>query len=110
MIRRPPRSTLFPYTTLFRSVAEAGVYRGTVAARLGVVDDVVVYERGRVQELHDGRHSHDVLLRGVAADRIVREQSERGPHALPARRAQVVAYVGDDLYVRTRLPLELLFD
>src|SRR5258706_878620 len=23
MIRRPPRSTLFPYTTLFRSVAEA---------------------------------------------------------------------------------------
>src|SRR5258708_24597467 len=24
MIRRPPRSTLFPYTTLFRSVVEAG--------------------------------------------------------------------------------------
>src|SRR3712207_8346997 len=25
MIRRPPRSTLFPYTTLFRSVATMGV-------------------------------------------------------------------------------------
>src|SRR2546429_7211470 len=25
MIRRPPRSTLFPYTTLFRSYYEAGV-------------------------------------------------------------------------------------
>src|SRR3712207_9000472 len=25
MIRRPPRSTLFPYTTLFRSVAGLGV-------------------------------------------------------------------------------------
>src|SRR3712207_7240438 len=24
MIRRPPRSTLFPYTTLFRSVSERG--------------------------------------------------------------------------------------
>src|SRR3712207_7221064 len=24
MIRRPPRSTLFPYTTLFRSAGEAG--------------------------------------------------------------------------------------
>src|SRR2546426_1269810 len=24
MIRRPPRSTLFPYTTLFRSAVEAG--------------------------------------------------------------------------------------
>ncbi len=27
MIRRPPRSTLFPYTTLFRSKAEIGVHR-----------------------------------------------------------------------------------
>src|SRR5438445_8276813 len=33
MIRRPPRSTLFPYTTLFRSVvfddSETGLVRGT---------------------------------------------------------------------------------
>src|SRR3712207_8876070 len=28
MIRRPPRSTLFPYTTLFRSDKEAGVFFG----------------------------------------------------------------------------------
>src|SRR2546422_5805921 len=27
MIRRPPRSTLFPYTTLFRSLRAAGGYR-----------------------------------------------------------------------------------
>src|SRR5437899_8923041 len=27
MIRRPPRSTLFPYTTLFRSVGEASIKR-----------------------------------------------------------------------------------
>src|SRR5690348_18211247 len=25
MIRRPPRSTLFPYTTLFRSIGTAGI-------------------------------------------------------------------------------------
>src|SRR5256885_11140453 len=33
MIRRPPRSTLFPYTTLFRSAAAAGVpdHAGVVA-------------------------------------------------------------------------------
>src|SRR3712207_8717131 len=31
MIRRPPRSTLFPYTTLFRS--EAGEHEAGVAAR-----------------------------------------------------------------------------
>src|ERR1043165_10118631 len=35
MIRRPPRSTLFPYTTLFRSVTggAAMAYAPTVAAR-----------------------------------------------------------------------------
>src|ERR1044071_7840318 len=41
MIRRPPRSTLFPYTTLFRSVEERfGV--GFVGVVLGVRD---VFER-----------------------------------------------------------------
>src|SRR3712207_7757920 len=29
MIRRPPRSTLFPYTTLFRSLRDEGGGRGT---------------------------------------------------------------------------------
>src|SRR5687767_15696515 len=29
MIRRPPRSTLFPYTTLFRSAESAGLARGS---------------------------------------------------------------------------------
>src|SRR3712207_8482842 len=32
MIRRPPRSTLFPYTTLFRSPAHAGQPHAAVAA------------------------------------------------------------------------------
>src|SRR2546422_6853071 len=32
MIRRPPRSTLFPYTTLFRSPRAAAAERGASAA------------------------------------------------------------------------------
>src|SRR2546430_7089613 len=39
MIRRPPRSTLFPYTTLFRSVGIIAHRRG-VAVRIGAGDDV----------------------------------------------------------------------
>src|SRR2546422_2781850 len=35
MIRRPPRSTLFPYTTLFRSGGGAGGEGGRVAAHGG---------------------------------------------------------------------------
>src|SRR3712207_8115595 len=42
MIRRPPRSTLFPYTTLFRSVAGEHVVRAVEHAR--------VVERPRLAE------------------------------------------------------------
>src|SRR2546430_4938628 len=37
MIRRPPRSTLFPYTTLFRSLAEESLTERQMA---GLVDAV----------------------------------------------------------------------
>src|SRR3712207_8590462 len=36
MIRRPPRSTLFPYTTLFRSLQARAVAAQTAAATAGV--------------------------------------------------------------------------
>src|SRR3712207_7431175 len=40
MIRRPPRSTLFPYTTLFRSTAAQ--LRGVRISELRLRDDVLV--------------------------------------------------------------------
>src|SRR2546430_12732280 len=44
MIRRPPRSTLFPYTTLFRSLVESVLLVGArihhVHARLVAVQDL----------------------------------------------------------------------
>src|SRR2546429_7218263 len=36
MIRRPPRSTLFPYTTLFRSVLDAAVIAGLATPQVQV--------------------------------------------------------------------------
>src|SRR2546425_4008840 len=41
MIRRPPRSTLFPYTTLFRSHVGTAIARAAAAAgfRVVVIDD-----------------------------------------------------------------------
>src|SRR3712207_7650368 len=43
MIRRPPRSTLFPYTTLFRSplVGAGRVGSRSLGARVGAVEDRV---------------------------------------------------------------------
>src|SRR2546425_1065277 len=40
MIRRPPRSTLFPYTTLFRSLVPAAVMGIDVARFLGQADQM----------------------------------------------------------------------
>src|SRR2546430_17330052 len=42
MIRRPPRSTLFPYTTLFRSLDEGFRARGGAPARFDVMPMVAV--------------------------------------------------------------------
>src|SRR2546427_3047754 len=53
MIRRPPRSTLFPYTTLFRSVVDAlrqhvGAEAAATfsASRVGVPDAEELYRLG----------------------------------------------------------------
>src|SRR2546426_8292831 len=35
MIRRPPRSTLFPYTTLFRSQTTAAIHAGLILVTSG---------------------------------------------------------------------------
>src|SRR5260370_16173346 len=55
MIRRPPRSTLFPYTTLFRSLLEAVLFLlqlllGHLLARLRL-DDIAVSEVGLLEDL-----------------------------------------------------------
>src|SRR2546430_12388820 len=42
MIRRPPRSTLFPYTTLFRSLDEGFRARGGAPARFDIMPMVAV--------------------------------------------------------------------
>src|SRR2546429_6981402 len=67
MIRRPPRSTLFPYTTLFRSRARAGTRPGE-------------------------RRRYDRPGRRVAADRAgrgrVTAQRRRDRRDEPARRSE----------------------
>src|SRR2546429_2210078 len=48
MIRRPPRSTLFPYTTLFRSVERGRVQRQLAGLHLRQVEQVVDEVQQRV--------------------------------------------------------------
>src|SRR2546427_9145202 len=43
MIRRPPRSTLFPYTTLFRSVFDFLVQRAAISVVTLLVISMIVF-------------------------------------------------------------------
>src|SRR3712207_7218194 len=71
MIRRPPRSTLFPYTTLFRSV-EGGRLRHALAS-----DDVAV-------EIADEQARRRHLAEGVAIG-VDEERSEEHTSELQSR-------------------------
>src|SRR5258708_8404760 len=57
MIRRPPRSTLFPYTTLFRSTAYA---RGHYPRRISYPGQTRQHHQGR-QPGAQATHQVDVL-------------------------------------------------
>src|SRR2546421_4299505 len=64
MIRRPPRSTLFPYTTLFRSGRQAAAERGARSPRR---------RAGRASHRGDGRPAAAArgLLHRVAHGEVV---------------------------------------
>src|SRR2546427_8818847 len=75
MIRRPPRSTLFPYTTLFRSrriVDGAGAdddQQAVILASHDVVDGAAgVADRGFDGRTADGEEANEVLGRGQHGD------------------------------------------
>src|SRR3712207_7631287 len=64
MIRRPPRSTLFPYTTLFRSARCAGAGGLTVAGgvRVGGADALRGRAETRPGQAADGLRAEAALL------------------------------------------------
>src|SRR3712207_7881594 len=80
MIRRPPRSTLFPYTTLFRSTGETKVIQeGKSGEKL--VTTEVTYENGK--ESSKKVISQVVTKKPVA--KIVAKRSEEHTSELQSR-------------------------
>src|SRR2546430_14429533 len=88
MIRRPPRSTLFPYTTLFRSLVEAAlvgdldhvteaIRRNQGGARALALDDGVGGERGAVHEHADVAESQAGLREHAACALDDRSEERR---------------------------------
>src|SRR2546422_11752109 len=85
MIRRPPRSTLFPYTTLFRSHAVArAVLRGVEEPELTL--PVAQHVRLEVRQLADLADREEFLHRIRGAHRQCSAFSSRSMRSETARR------------------------
>src|SRR5256886_9204251 len=85
MIRRPPRSTLFPYTTLFRSILE-------IQARDIKSHQLPQAQARGIQELHDRPVTRAQPVAGGDLQKprhLVRieglRQAPRGPRSAPRR-------------------------
>src|SRR2546426_5895464 len=66
MIRRPPRSTLFPYTTLFRSDGTSTVYRRGEKPQARTAPDVAakaILETGELWRLDASARDFEILVR-----------------------------------------------
>src|SRR3712207_8937727 len=73
MIRRPPRSTLFPYTTLFRSDVED--LDGDLLADLDHLGRVVDVLPGQLGDVHEAVHAAEVDERAEVDDRRSEEHT-----------------------------------
>src|SRR2546430_10754458 len=79
MIRRPPRSTLFPYTTLFRSLADAEVHVARPPAPRPHVAAVLEHDVRRTGEI--GRPAHQL--------RELRREGDRKSTRLNSSHSQI---------------------
>src|SRR3712207_8422408 len=89
MIRRPPRSTLFPYTTLFRSDVEVAVEHrpdlvGLVLLgvrreplQVGEEDADLAVPRDRVREVRSEEHTSELQSRQYLVCRLLLEKKKK---------------------------------
>src|SRR2546429_5210269 len=83
MIRRPPRSTLFPYTTLFRSLEARSLGLLDVHQRDDVVAEVAVHHVADVAHLHAERseeHTSELQSRLHLVCRLLLEKKKKNKH------------------------------
>src|SRR3712207_7595158 len=86
MIRRPPRSTLFPYTTLFRSAKEREMkgMRAIVAGILGLLLSLLAApatsaaapEQVRVESARSEEHTSELQSRQYLVCRLLLEKNK----------------------------------
>src|SRR5438309_7535688 len=82
MIRRPPRSTLFPYTTLFRSVQSFGTPVDSVGSRRSTIElshfrDATLHKKSRSEEHTSELQSQFHLVCRLLLEKKKKNKEER---------------------------------
>src|SRR2546430_7997648 len=92
MIRRPPRSTLFPYTTLFRSIAQIALRFGANDLDGTVVEEKIYHDAGAKTSEFTPRSELERLIRAAGRVPVERDtlyhpvdRSKMPPLPPPAR-------------------------
>src|SRR2546421_7213295 len=100
MIRRPPRSTLFPYTTLFRS--RTGEPLGVVRLKDGPLDHGKQTSRSRRSE----EHTSELQSRSDLVCRLLLEKKKKMlyPVELRAPESQLICGGRETRQIKVRLP------
>src|SRR3712207_8530204 len=92
MIRRPPRSTLFPYTTLFRSTGKVPVNRdGSTRLRLSIrwvhfVLPLVSSKPGQwagIKTMRSEEHTSELQSRQYLVCRLLLEKTKQPLRGIP---------------------------
>src|SRR2546422_1716712 len=78
MIRRPPRSTLFPYTTLFRSSLSviSGGAGGVLSGPLLMIGLSLLYYDARVRKARSEEHTSELQSRLHLVCRLLLEKKK----------------------------------
>src|SRR2546430_7288152 len=76
MIRRPPRSTLFPYTTLFRSLIEVALLRAIEARNAASLDSVLKQLQNGI-EARSEEHTSELQSQSNLVCRLLLEKKKK---------------------------------
>src|SRR3712207_6967786 len=80
MIRRPPRSTLFPYTTLFRSLARGREQHGLLGERVGEDETAQPREQLVLLVAVGGAHALDKLAEAFVVAPLADDDARSEEH------------------------------
>src|SRR2546430_11225963 len=87
MIRRPPRSTLFPYTTLFRSTQHAALSH--LASLLAVATGRIELARRRQSDGRSEEHTSELQSQSNLVCRLLLEKKKNPQQAVSLHRVLV---------------------